>query len=135
MSAVPTSLWIQFLVLYWANLILDFPLQGDFLGQWKSKSVYLMWVHCFIWGFGIAITLILLGRTVGVGTLVFLIGVHGLIDTWKARKWYTKDKSAEFNLLVLDFKSFPQLTDMQALLVDQFLHIVQLVLVLCVFTT
>jgi len=46
-----------FLFIYWINLVLDYPLQGEFLGNYKSKSNYVLFVHCAIWGIGLSVGL------------------------------------------------------------------------------
>ena len=50
-----------FLILYVANLILDYPLQGTFLAEFKAKNNYILFVHCAIWAFGISVVLMPLG--------------------------------------------------------------------------
>lgn len=39
-----------FIILYFLNLVLDYPLQGTFLAEYKCKNNYILFVHCAIWG-------------------------------------------------------------------------------------
>ena len=39
---------MNLLILYVANLILDYPLQGTFLAEYKAKNNYILFVHCAI---------------------------------------------------------------------------------------
>lgn len=38
-----------FIILYFLNLVLDYPLQGTFLAEYKCKNNYILFVHCAIW--------------------------------------------------------------------------------------
>lgn len=99
-----------FLAIYFANLILDYPLQSEFLADYKSKNNYVLFVHSAIWGIGIFLVLI----SLGLGTiwkLPMLVIGHMLIDAWKCRGWYKK----------LNIK------DWHSLYIDQGLHLIQLI--------
>lgn len=50
-----------FIILYFLNLVLDYPLQGTFLAEYKCKNNYILFVHCAIWALGIYIALYFLG--------------------------------------------------------------------------
>ena len=102
----------EFIVLYFFNLLFDYPLQGTFLAEGKKYSLYLLWVHSAIWGFGLSIVLIFFG-IFSLWKLVFLVCGHFVIDFWKARELYGR-----------------LLTGNQALYVDQSLHILQIALCL-----
>ena len=102
-----------FLILYILNLILDYPLQGDFLATYKSKNNYVLFVHSMIWGGGLGIALMYLGLFEW-WKLVMLVGGHMLIDAWKCRGHYKK----------------LGLSDWNSLYVDQGLHVVQLLVCL-----
>jgi hypothetical protein len=103
---------MNFLILYFANLVLDYPLQGEFLATFKTKNNYILWVHSAIWGIGIALALNYLGLFAW-WKVAFLVGGHIVIDYWKCRGCYKK-----------------YMGDWAALYVDQALHVVQLILVL-----
>lgn len=100
-------------VLYIANLILDYPLQGDFLAIYKAKNNYILYVHCMIWAGGLSIVMMYLG-IFEVWKLVMLLVGHIIIDGWKSRGWYKKYNISDWN----------------SLYIDQWLHVVQLVLCL-----
>ena len=78
-----------FVVLYFLNLILDYPLQGEFLATNKSKNNYILFVHSAIWGIGIVLGLLILNLYGDYGwwKFFFLIFGHMLIDAWKCRGW------------------------------------------------
>jgi len=101
-----------FIVLYWFNLLLDFPLQGEFLAVNKSKNGYVLFVHSAIWGIGITLGLLLFGRLHIWWQTVSLIFGHMLIDAWKCRGWYKK----------------MGISDNAALYIDQALHVGQIIL-------
>ena len=103
---------IQFMVLYFCNLVLDYPLQGEFLAKGKIDSNYLLWVHSAIWGLGLSIVLIPLGLFSWDKCIMLVIG-HFIIDHVKAHHEYS----------VLD--------ENKELYVDQALHILQLIACLC----
>lgn len=111
---------ITFLFLYFINLILDYPLQGSFLAEYKSKSDYVLFVHCAIWGLGIWFALMPLGLFAW-WKLVMLVGGHFIIDRWKCRRHY--------KLWPLK-NNEPIISDLGSLYIDQTLHAVQLVLCL-----
>lgn len=81
--------WMQLVALYGANLVLDYPLQCEFLKEYKQKSHFVMFIHCCIWGIGLSLVLYHFGRFQWYD-LVSLISLHFLVDTWKARGWYKK---------------------------------------------
>lgn len=47
------TILLSFMVLYFCNLVLDYPLQGAFLAEWKCKNNYILFVHSAIWGLGV----------------------------------------------------------------------------------
>jgi hypothetical protein len=100
---------LQFILFYWANLVLDYPLQCEFQKKYKSESHIVMMVHCMIWGFGLSLVLYWLNR-LAWWEIVFLVGGHFLADTWKARRWH-------------------RLTDRTAYIFDQIFHLIQLLIV------
>jgi len=102
---------IQFMLFYWANLILDYPLQCEFQKKYKQQYHSVMLVHCMIWGFGLSLLLYYLGLFAWWKVLFLVIG-HFLMDTWKARGYYKK-----------------YTTDGKAYLIDQTFHLCQLIVV------
>ena len=103
----------ELLILYVANLILDYPLQGTFLAEFKSKNNYILFVHCAIWAFGLSVVLMPLGLFAWWKVAMLLFG-HIAIDYWKCRGLYKKWK----------------IKDWTSLYIDQFLHFVQVLLCL-----
>lgn len=101
------------IVLLTAHCIADYPLQGEFLANFKGKNLFLLFVHSFIWAGVIYFALHLLkGTTATEWKFVFLLLGHMTIDKWKCSR---KDKSRALT------------TD---LYIDQFLHLLQIVIVM-----
>ena len=71
--------------LIFAHFVSDFPLQGEFLANFKGKFDYLLFAHSVIWAGCITATLVLLGIFAWWKVAVLLVG-HFCIDRWKARK-------------------------------------------------
>ena len=44
---------INFIILYFLNLVLDYPLQDEFCKKYKCENNYVLFVHCAIWALGI----------------------------------------------------------------------------------
>ena len=101
------------LILYVANLVLDYPLQGTFLAEYKAKNNYILFVHCAIWALGLSVVLMLLGLFAWWKVIMLLIG-HIVIDYWKCRGLYKK-----WNI-----------KDWTSLYIDQSLHVIQILLCL-----
>lgn len=101
----------ELLILYVSNLILDYPLQGSFLAEFKSKNNYILFVHCAIWAFGLSVVLMPLGLFAWWKVVMLLVG-HIAIDYWKCRGLYKK-----WNI-----------KDWTSLYIDQSLHVVQVML-------
>ena len=104
---------INFIILYFANLVLDYPLQGTFLAEYKQKNNYILFVHCAIWALGISIVLLPLGLFAWWKVVMLLVG-HYLIDYWKCRGLYKKWNIKDWN----------------SLYIDQTLHVIQILLCL-----
>lgn len=102
-----------FLILYFFNLVLDYPLQGAFLAEYKQKNNYILFVHSAIWSLGLSIVLMGLGLFAWWKVVMLLIG-HYLIDYWKCRSLYKKWNIKDWN----------------SLYIDQGLHVIQILLCL-----
>lgn len=111
------------LVTYFVNLVLDFSLQNEFLARNKAGNVYILFVHSAIWGLGIAIVLYYFGLFAWWKVLFLVVG-HMIIDAVKARELYRKPEERG------NFGRPYDRRDWTALYVDQFLHVVQLAVVL-----
>lgn len=96
--------FIMFLVLH---CIADYPLQGDFLANFKGKNDFILLVHSIIWAGIISFGFLYVGKQIEVIFPLLLVG-HFFIDRWKSRK---TDKT---NALTKD------------LYIDQALHAVQI---------
>lgn len=120
---------ISFIILYFANLVLDYPLQGTFLAEYKQKNNYVLFVHCAIWGLGISIVLMGLGMFAWWKLVMLVIG-HYLIDYWKCRGIYKKwpTKKVPFAYITNTYHKEPIISDYCSLYIDQFLHVVQLLI-------
>ena len=79
------QLILQFMILYFTNLILDYPLQGTFLAENKKDNQYILWVHCAIWGLGVSIILLPLGLFMW-WKVIMLVGGHFIIDYMKCHE-------------------------------------------------
>ena len=73
------------LVLVWLHFVADYPLQGEFLANFKGKYDYLLFCHCIMWAGTISAGLVYLGIFCYWKFAMLLIG-HFVIDRWKARK-------------------------------------------------
>lgn len=98
-----------------AHLVADYPLQGDFLAQAKGKNWIALVSHAGMWTGCITLALILLGFHPGAGVVVSLFVVHAIADTLKARKW-------------LWYAHMDALGE--GLLIDQLIHVAQIVVAL-----
>lgn len=93
--------------LIFLHYLADFPLQGAYLAENKGKNDYLLFAHSFIWAGAISAGLLYFGL-LEVWKLLFLLSGHFIVDRWKARK----QGSGNIELLI-----------------DQFLHGIQLLIV------
>lgn len=109
------DLLIMMLILLLVHFVADFPLQGDFLGVYKAKYDFLLFVHCFIWTGCICFALAFFDLF-AIHRMVFLFVGHFVIDRWRARH---KDKE-KYGLTRL-------------LWYDQVLHFGQLVFAVLVY--
>jgi hypothetical protein len=99
-----------FFALVVAHYIGDFPMQGDFLANFKGKNDYILFVHSIIWTGCICAVLGYFGLFAWWKVMALLLG-HFIIDRWKARK---EDKSTALT---------------RDLWIDQFIHLIQVALV------
>ena len=104
----------------------DFPLQGEFLSEWKDKNFYCLLVHCMIYSFvmylGCAYVMVHSGKMKTIDSessctifLTFLIS-HVIIDFCKC---------TARNLLAEEEKDGPK--DIGMFHIDQMLHIAVIV--------
>ena len=98
------------LLLIFAHLLADYPLQGDFLSAQKGKNWLLMTTHCGIWTGCICIAGHFLGWQVSTPIAFFLFGTHFAIDEAKCSGRFGKDALG------------------RALQIDQLLHLGQLII-------
>ncbi len=110
-SVIKEDSILVLLFLYFINLLLDYPLQGEYLANNKGKSNYLLFVHSAIWGIGISLALIPLDLYIIWKPLMLIFG-HMLIDAFKSKGWFRK----------------MGLKEKTALYADQFLHLFQIIL-------
>ena len=118
---------VIFLFLYFINLVLDFSFQTPFMSQYKSKSDYVLFVHCAIWGLGIWFALMPFGLFAW-WKLIMLVGGHFIIDRWKCREHYKlwPKKKVTDGIIA----KVPIISDWMSLYIDQTLHAIQIFLCL-----
>lgn len=119
----------KFLILYFANLVLDYPLQGTFLAKHKQENNYVLFVHSAIWGLGISIVLALIGIFAWWKVLMLVVG-HYIIDYWKCRGIYKKWPKKLIVGNVMGSARIPIISDNGAYYIDQFLHVIQVLICL-----
>lgn len=103
---------MDFLILLFAHLIADYPLQGEFLSKYKGKNYTILATHAGIWTGTILITAHFLGYSVDYYDVAILFIVHAVADFMKARPlWF--------------YKKLDPLG--AALVIDQLIHVVQIV--------
>jgi hypothetical protein len=107
---MPEILWLIFL-----HLLADYPLQGQFISDFKGKNQIIMITHVWIWTGFICLGLFLLKIPFTNLEVILLFTVHYMADTLKAKNiWFYK----KLNPLG------------SGLLVDQLIHVAQIVAVI-----
>ncbi|MGY3717057.1 DUF3307 domain-containing protein [Sutcliffiella cohnii] len=89
------------LILLFAHLLADYPLQGEFLATTKGKNLIALVSHAGIWTGCIAIGGYLIGFDVGFIDVALLFFVHAVADYLKAanKLWYKKLDALKGGLL------------------------------------
>ncbi|OJT57678.1 hypothetical protein BFP46_05085 [Bacillus licheniformis] len=106
---------MMFLVLLFAHLLADYPLQGDFLANMKGENLTILATHAGIWTGVICIALWLMSILVTPIDIVWLFVVHAIAD-------YMKAKPVGF---------YKKLNPLGAgLAIDQLIHIGQIIILL-----
>lgn len=108
---------MNLLVLVFAHLLADYPLQGDFLAKMKGQNVITLASHAGIWTGVVSIAVYLLGYEVTFIDVGLLFIVHAVADYMKAKP-------------VGIYKRLDPLKG--GLLLDQLIHVVQ-ILVLMIY--
>ena len=72
----------KFLVILLGHLIADYPLQGEFLANFKSKNMLILLTHCFIYSLTMGIFLQYLNYY-DFYKLALILIVHIIVDMWK----------------------------------------------------
>ena len=106
---------MTFLILVFAHLLADYPLQGDFLATMKGKNHIILVTHAGIWTGTILVAVHFLGFDVTLFDVVTLFIVHAIADYLKAKPigFYKKLDSLKGGLLL-----------------DQSIHILQLLVLM-----
>ena len=106
---------MNFLILLFAHLLADYPLQGEFLATMKGKNVIVLFSHAGIWTGTIALAAYFLGFDIGYLDIALLFIIHAIADYLKAanKLWYKKFDSLKGGLLI-----------------DQLIHIFQILLLI-----
>ncbi|HZH58460.1 MAG TPA: DUF3307 domain-containing protein [Metabacillus sp.] len=109
------SVYMMFLILLFAHLLADYPLQGDFLANMKGKNLIILATHAGIWTGVICIALWFMNILVTPIDIVWLFVVHAIADHMKA-------KPVGF---------YKKLNPLGAgLVIDQGIHILQIIILL-----
>lgn len=106
---------MTFLVLVFAHLLADYPLQGDFLANMKGKNHIVLVSHAGIWTGTILVAVHLLGFDVTMFDVVTLFVVHAIADYLKAKP-------------IGIYKKLDSLKG--GLLLDQSIHLLQLLILM-----
>jgi hypothetical protein len=94
---------VDFLILLFAHLIADYPLQGEFLSKHKGRNYIILATHAGIWTGCILIAAYLIGYTVDLFDVACLFFVHAFADWMKARPvWFYKKLNPLGSALLLD---------------------------------
>lgn len=106
---------LDFLILLFAHLVADYPLQGAFLADMKGKNFLLLCTHAGIWTGTILIAAHLIGYSVDLLDVFILFSVHAVADFMKARPigFYKKLNPLGWGLAI-----------------DQLIHVVQILVFL-----
>lgn len=106
---------MNLLVLIFAHLLADYPLQGDFLANMKGKNFIVLFSHAGIWTGCILTAVHLLGFDITMFDVASLFIVHSIADYMKAKPlWF--------------YKNMDSLRG--GLLIDQSVHLVQMIILL-----
>lgn len=106
---------MNFLALVFAHLLADYPLQGEFLANFKGKNHIILATHAGIWTGVILVATHLLDFTVTVFDAVWLFIVHAIADYLKARS-------------IGIYKKLDALKG--GLLLDQAIHVAQIIILM-----
>lgn len=106
---------MMFLILMFAHLLADYPLQGEFLALQKGKNHIALVSHAGIWTGVICVASWAIGIPIGLFDVAFLFVVHAVAD-------YAKAKPLGF------YKNMNPLG--KGLLIDQMIHVLQILLLL-----
>ncbi|NFT30637.1 DUF3307 domain-containing protein [Clostridium sporogenes] len=106
---------MMFLILLFAHLLADYPLQGDFLANMKGKNLIILATHAGIWTGVICVALWLMSILVTPIDIIWLFVVHAIADYMKAKPlgFYKKLNPLGIGLAI-----------------DQGIHILQIIILL-----
>lgn len=106
---------MDFLILLFAHLLADYPLQGDFLANMKGKNHIVLVTHAAIWTGTVLIAAHFLDYNITYIDVTWMFIVHAIADYMKVKP-------------VLFYKKLDSLKS--GLLIDQSIHIVQILIFL-----
>lgn len=104
---------MDFLILIFAHLLADYPLQGEFLSKMKGKNLLLLCTHAGIWTGTVLLAAHLIGYSVDLWDVFFLFIVHAVVDYMKARPLFFYKKLDPLGA---------------ALWIDQGIHVIQILI-------
>jgi hypothetical protein len=106
---------MELLILLFAHLLADYPLQGDFLAKMKGKNWIILVSHAGIWTGTISVAGYLIGLDINYLDISLLFSVHMIADYSKARPLFFYKKLNPLGW---------------GLFIDQMIHVCQIVLLL-----
>lgn len=106
---------MSILILLFAHLLADYPLQGEFLATMKGKNIIVLISHAGIWTGTILTAVHLMGFEVTLFDVATLFIVHAIADYLKAanKLWYKKMDALKGGLLC-----------------DQLIHVAQIIILI-----
>lgn len=91
---------MELLCLFGVHFFYDFHLQGEFIGKYKGKSIFILLIHSFTWAFLLSMVSWYFGHF-DWNILVFWTVTHAGID-WMKAKNLTGDDNKDKKLLYID---------------------------------
>lgn len=106
---------MNLLVLIFAHLLADYPLQGEFLATMKGRNLIVLATHAGIWTGTILVAVYLLGFDVALIDVAWLFVIHAIVDYLKAKP-------------IGVFKKIDALKG--GLILDQTIHLIQILILM-----
>jgi len=120
----------NFIILAVAHCIADFPLQGNFLSEYKSKNNYILLVHCLIYAGFVSYVFGWLYRFYNIDYVFILLLVsHYIIDKFKCimRDIISRDSGTKYNEETVEY------IEKSSLYIDQAAHYIFIAVAMFLF--